>query len=181
MNSMVGTESLLAVDVGSVNTRAFLFDVTEGAYRFLAAGVAPTTTGDQLNDVGEGVRLALERLQVISGRTIIGNDGQLIIPSQANGSGVDQMSATVSVGPAIQTVLVGLLPDVSLDSAQHLVGTVYSRIAESIGLNDHRRTEVQIDAILRAQPDLVIMAGGTEKGASRSLAKMLDLVGLACH
>lgn len=181
MNSMVGTESLLAVDVGSVNTRAFLFDVTEGAYRFLAVGVAPTTTAEQLNDVGEGVRMALERLQVISGRTIIGNDGQLIIPSQANGSGVDQMSATVSVGPAIQTVLVGLLPDVSLDSAQHLVSTVYSRIAESIGLNDHRRTEVQIDAILHAQPDLVVMAGGTEKGASRSLGKMLDLVGLACH
>ncbi len=181
MNSTVGTESLLAVDVGSINTRAFLFDVAEGTYRFLAVGVAPTTLGGPYNDVGEGVHLALERLQEISGRTLIGSDGRMIIPSQPNGTGVDQISATLSLGPAIQTVVVGLLTDVSLDSAQHLASTVYSRVAESIGLNDRRRSEVQIDAIIRAQPDLIVMAGGTEKGASRSLGKLLDLVGLACH
>jgi hypothetical protein len=181
INSMVGTESLLAVDVGTINTRAFLFDITEGTYRFLAMGVSPTTTGGAYNDVGEGVRLALERLQEIAGRTLIGGDGRLIIPSQANGAGVDQVSATLSVGPAIQTVLLGLLADVSLESAQRLVSTTYSRVTESIGLNDRRRTEVQLDAVIRTQPDLIILAGGTEGGASRSLNKLLDLVGLVCH
>jgi hypothetical protein len=180
MNSMVGTESLLAVDVGTINTRAFLFDVAEGTYRFLATGIAPTTTGGAYNDVGEGVRMALERLQDISGRTFIGPDGRLIVPTQSNGTGVDQVSATLSVGPAIQTVVVGLLADVSLESAQRLAATTYSRVAESVGLNDRRRSEVQIDAIIRSQPDLIIMAGGTEGGASRSLNKLLDLVALVC-
>jgi hypothetical protein len=181
MNATIGTESLLAVDVGSINTRAFLFDVVEGTYRFLAAGVVPTTIGGAFNDVGEGIRLAFERVQDISGRTIIGSDGRLIIPSQPNGSGIDQIAATLSLGPAIQTVVVGLLADVSLESAQRLATTTFSKIVESIGLNDRRSEAAQIDAIIRAQPDLIIMAGGTEGGASRSLGKMVDLVGMVCN
>jgi len=181
MNATIGTESLLAIDVGSINTRAFLFDVVEGNYRFLAAGVVPTTIGGAFNDVGEGIRLAFERVQDISGRTIIGSDGRLIIPSQPNGSGIDQIAATLSLGPVIQTVVVGLLADVSLESAQRLATTTFSKIAESIGLNDRRSPAAQIDAIIRAQPDIIIMAGGTEGGASRSLGKLLDLVGMVCN
>ncbi|MCC7511733.1 MAG: glutamate mutase L, partial [Anaerolineae bacterium] len=39
----------------------------------------------------------------------------------------------------------------------------------------------QIDAILRARPDLIVLAGGTDGGASRSVHMMLDTAGLACY
>jgi hypothetical protein len=181
MTSMVDADSLLAVDVGSVNTRAFLFDITEGSYRFLAVGAAPTSVGGPYNDVGEGIHLAIERLQEITGRVFTSKDGRLIIPSQADGSGADMLVATVSAGPVLQTVVVGLLADVSLESANRLAASTYARVAETIGLNDRRKTEGQIDAILRIQPDIIIMAGGTEGGASRSIFKLLDVIGLACH
>ena len=74
----------------------------------------------------------------------------------------------------------GLLSDVSLQSAQRLSGTTYGRVIETIGLNDRRRSDAQVDAILQAQPDIVLIAGGTEKGATRSVNKLVDLVHMAC-
>jgi hypothetical protein len=62
-----------------------------------------------------------------------------------------------------------------------LAASVYGKIVDSIGLNDHRRLEVQLDSILQAEPDLIIMAGGTENGASRSVLKMLELITLVCR
>lgn len=181
MTSLVDADSLLAIDVGSINTRAFLFDITEGNYRFLAVGTAPTTLGGPYNDVGEGIHMAIERLHETTGRVFTGSDGRMIIPAQVDGAGVDMLVGTVSAGPVLQTVVVGLLADVSLESAQRLTASTYARVAETIGLNDRRKTETQIDAILKVQPDLILMAGGTEGGASRSLMTLLDVIGVACH
>jgi hypothetical protein len=76
-------------------------------------------------------------------------------------------------------VIVGLLSDVSLESARRLAETTYSRIVDSIGINDHRKPDGQIDALMRLQPDVVIITGGTDGGASRSIRKMLEPVGLS--
>ena len=42
-SSIITSNSLLAIDVGAANTRAVLFDVIEGEYRFIASGIAPST------------------------------------------------------------------------------------------------------------------------------------------
>jgi hypothetical protein len=174
-------ELLLAIDVGSIQTRAMLFDVAEGHFNFVAAGMAPTTLEAPFADIGEGVRQALEELQKITGRILTGKDEHLIIPSQPDGSGIDSLVSTISVGPELNFVAVGLLPDVSLESAQRLANSAYGRLVESIGLNDRRKTETQIDAIIHAHPDVIIVAGGTDHGASRSIAKIMEVVGLACY
>ncbi len=62
-----------------------------------------------------------------------------------------------------------------------MVETTYTRVVERIGLTDHRKAEEQIDALLRSRPDLIVLTGGTDGGASRSIQKMLDAVGLACY
>jgi len=178
--SLVDADSLLAVDVGSVSTRALLFDVAEGQYRFVAAGQAPTTAAAPFRDVNEGVRLAIERLQEITGRAIYDSEERLILPSRPDGSGVDVLVATLSTGPSLNIVVAGLLSDVSLESAQRLASSTYGRLVETIGLNDRRKAETQIDAMIRATPDVIILAGGTEGGATRSVTKLLEVVGLAC-
>ncbi len=179
--SLIEGNSLLAVDVGATTTRAALFDVVEGVYRFIAAGQAPSTAEAPFKDIGLGVREAIESIQTVTGRNFLDNDRRLIVPSQPDGSGVDSFAATISAGPAIRTAIVGLLSDVSLESARRLAETTYSRIVERLGLTDRRRAEEQIDALLRARPDLVVLTGGTDGGASRSIQKMLDTVGLTCY
>jgi hypothetical protein len=179
--SRLEAETMLAVDVGDISTRAMLFDVVNGQYRFLAVGTAATTAAAPYHDIGEGVRLALDRLQEVTSRRIIGADELIIMPTQADGSGVDTIAATLSVGQPIKVVAIGLLDDVSLESAQNLAATTYARVVESLSLNDRRKPEERVDTILRARPDVIIIAGGTDGGASQSVLRLVESVIQACH
>jgi len=180
-SARINAESLLAIDVGSVSTRAMLFDDVEGRYRFLGAGIASTTANAPFKDELEGIRRSLERLQSITGRVLVDDDERLIIPSRPDGAGIDVVAATISAGPPLKVLVLGLLEDISQDSARNLARTTYSRVIESIGLNDRRKTDARIDTILRLRPDLILAAGGTEGGASQSVLKMLEAVGLASY
>ena len=177
--SLVDADSLLTVDVGSVTTRAALFDVVEGFYRFIASGHAPTTAAAPFRDLSEGVRQAIENLQLVTGRKLLNEENHQLILPMKDGSGVDLFAATLSAGPAIKTAVVGLLDDVSVQSAQRLARTIYGRVVETIGLNDTRKAEEQIDSLLRLHPDLVIITGGANGGATRSVEHLVDIVGLA--
>jgi hypothetical protein len=172
--------SLLAVEVGEINTRAVLFDVVEGRYRFLAVGTARTTAAAPFNHIGEGVLRAISELEQITDRELIGDDEQLIIPSKLDGSGIDLFAATISAGPPLQVIAVGLLEDISLASAQRLTSTIYAQVVETLGLNDRKKPEDRLDAILRLRPDLIVIAGGTENGATNAVIRLLESVGLAC-
>src|SRR5512142_1527000 len=134
--SLVQGDSLLAVEIGGANTHAVLFDVVEGEYRFLAASSAPSTAEAPVRDVSEGVRNAIASLQTLTGRVLLDGERRLITPSQADGTGVDGFVAIFSAGPALKTVTVGLMGDVSLESARRLADTTYSRVLDSMGIND---------------------------------------------
>jgi uncharacterized protein (TIGR01319 family) len=179
--SMVDAESLLSIDVGGINTRVALFDVVDGRYRYLGSGSAATTVYAPYFDIGEGIRAALDRLQMATGRVLVGNDERLIIPARDDGSGVDTLVATMSAGPPLNVVVLGLLEQVSLESARRLATTTYARVIETISLNDRRKPEQRIDTLLRLRPDLVLAAGGTDRGASQSVMKLLESIGLASY
>jgi hypothetical protein len=179
--SLIEADSLLVIDVGSVKTRAMLFDVVDGRYRFLAVGVASTTAGAPFRDVGEGVRRAIDQLQATTGRTLVGSNESLIMPTAEDGSGVDTFAATISAGTPLRIVAVGLLEDVSLESVRRLATTTYCGSLENISLNDRRKQEARIDTVLRVRPDVILVAGGTEGGASQSVLRLIESVGLACY
>jgi len=127
------TDTLLTVDVGSVNTRACLFDVVEGGYRLVAVGRAPSTVGPPLFDAREGVGMAVGQLQLITGRMLIDETNTLIKPIRLDGSGVDAFAVSTSAGPSLRTVLVGLMPGVSLDSARRLAASSYMKVVVHSG------------------------------------------------
>ena len=179
--SLIEGDSLLAVDIGAATTRAVLFDVVEGQYRFVAAGHSLSTAEAPFKDVIEGVRNAITHLQNVTGRAFLDTDRDLVIPSQPNGAGVDAFVATLSAGPTLKAVTVGLLADVSLESARRLTETIYARVVDSIGLTDHRRPDEVIDGLLALRPDVVVVTGSTDGGASRSIQKMLEPIGLASY
>ena len=59
---------ILSVDVGNVYTRAALFDVVNGRYRFVAIGEHHTTDGPPYNDIFTGVRRVVEQITEATGR-----------------------------------------------------------------------------------------------------------------
>mgnify|MGYP000975988057 FL=1 len=147
--SLIDGNSLLAVDVGSVTTRAAYFDVVEGQYRFIGMGHCPTTNYGPMRNLVLGVQLAVENLQSLTGKQLMDDEGRLLIPSQPDGSGVDGMVTTFSVGAPLKTLVVGLLPEVSLKSVEKLAQASYARVVDSISLNDPRRLDEQVNAIIR--------------------------------
>ena len=106
--------TVLALDIGSVHTRALLFEVVEKSYRFIAAGVTPSTNDAPINDIIIGALEAVKQLQEITGRIFLSPQNSLISPSQAGGEGVDRLYVAYSVGRKIRVATFGLMADVSM-------------------------------------------------------------------
>jgi hypothetical protein len=174
-------DTLLAVDIGTTATRALLFDVVENSYRLVGYGEAPSTAAPPYAEASEGMRHALLELQAITGRALLDENARLIMPATSDGRGADACAVTASAGPAVRTLLVGLLPDVSLASARRLAGTGYLSVVDSLSLGDRRGEDGQIEAVLAARPDLILIAGGTDGGAGAALLKLVETVALGCH
>ncbi|MFO3795675.1 MAG: glutamate mutase L [Anaerolineales bacterium] len=179
--SLIEGESLLVIDIGNINTRAALFDIVEGEYRFLAVARVPSTVDAPWNNVLEGALQAIEALQQLTGRPLLTPQRKPIIPSQPDQSGVDGMAVTISAGEPLRTVLVGLLDEVSVESARRLAATTQITVLDALHLHDQRRFSEQMDTLLRLQPELVIIAGGVDGGASRSVLQLVEAVGLAAY
>ena len=170
---------ILAVDVGSIHTRAVLLDIVEGTYTFVAHGEAPTTTGEPWNDILEGVFQAIGQIARVTGRTLLDQNSEVIIPEQADFYGVNTFVATASAGKPIRAILVGLVPDVSLQSARRAAESIYLSIVDTISLGDRRPVDEQLDAIMNANADLIIVVGGTDGGAEETVSRFLETVTLA--
>ncbi|MEJ2411404.1 MAG: glutamate mutase L [Anaerolineales bacterium] len=176
----VAAKSVIAVDIGTTLTRSLLFDVVSGRYRFIAVGTAATTAGSPQFDVSAGIWQSLEELQYITGRTLLSEKDGVIIPSTQDNQGVDIMVATMSAGNPISVVTVGLLKNASLKHARHLAQTSYTKVAAEISLNDDRTATDRINLLTKIRPDLIIIAGGTNNGATQSLLSILESIGLSC-
>jgi hypothetical protein len=179
--SLREADSLLAIDVGAITTRAVLFDAVQGKYRFLAIGSSPTTAGAPDQDIREGVGLALAQLEEVTGRRLISAEHRLIIPEQEDGSGIDTVTVSLSAGAPLRIVIMGLLEEVSVESARNLAATTQSQVVDVISMNDRRSPESRLDALLEARPDVILLAGGIEGGASLSILQFIDTVRLACR
>ena len=179
MSTILEADTLLAVDVGSVNTRVSLFDVVDGRYRMVATGRASSTAGAPVFDVREGMHVALDEVSEIAGRPLFDESDALVMPTTNSGAGVDAFVSTASAGPHVRTVLVGLMPGVSMESARRLASSTYLNVVDEIGLMDGRREAELVDAMLDAKPDLILMVGGTDSGATASVIRQIETVSLA--
>lgn len=172
--------AILSIDVGSVYTRAILLDVVDGMYRFVARGEAPTTATPPWNNVIEGVEQAIQEITTATGRTILDEHGDLISPERDAFSGVSCFLATASAGKPIRAVLVGLMPDVSLSSGRRAAESSYMLLVDTFSLGDRRSPAQQIEALMRARPDVILIVGGTDGGAVQSIRKQIETIAIAC-
>lgn len=178
MSSIPEAEIFLAIDVGSTNTRASLFDVIDGRYRLVATSEAQSTAGPPLFDISEGVRLAMDRVQAITGRHLVDESDALIIPTTGFGTGIDLFVASASAGHRVKTVLAGLMPGVSMASARRLAESTYIDVVGEITLVDERRVEDLVGVIVTTNPDLILVVGGTDGGASKPIFQLIDILKL---
>ena len=157
--------SYLGIDIGSQHTRAWLFDCPEDQYRIAASSEVDTTLpGD--DDVQRGVWTAIEKLQASTGHPLVDHQRKLILNSNDPAIGVDKISLSTSAGRPIRTALIALTEKATLSSIQKLAGMFYCEVVLSINLTDGMDIGQQLQSLMQVNPDLVILAGGVEGGAS---------------
>ena len=170
------TGAVLALDIGAVNTRGFLFDIGAGGYQLVASATALSSHAAPNLDIGDAIFEVVSLLQEETGRVLMNANSMLIIPARATGEGVNYFFITASCLPTLKMVAVGLLNEISLESAKKLALSTYGQLLDAVGISDGRPVDVQMDAILASRPDLILFAGGTENGVNRSLIRTTDML-----
>ncbi|NDJ34311.1 MAG: hypothetical protein GYB64_06550 [Chloroflexi bacterium] len=171
---------ILAVDVGTVNTRALLIDSADGMYRFFAWGEAPSTAQAPWSNIIQGVAWAVEQITRTTGRALMDERFNIVMPERTPYLGVDQVVATASGGQPIRAVLIGLMPEFSIASSRRASESAYFQIVDSYSLVDGVAPETILNRLLKDPPDVIILSGGTDGGTVEALRRRIDLVTLAC-
>src|SRR4051812_2015933 len=127
--------AVLAVDIGSLYTRASLFDVVGDEYRFVARASSPTTAEAPHKDVTAGVYNALTDLEQITGRKL-SDENRLLMPQRRDGGGLDLFIATSSAAPALLLVVAAVSSDISEVSAMQAAQSTYTQIVSRITLDE---------------------------------------------
>src|SRR5947209_6438426 len=127
--------AVLAVDIGSLYTRAAIFDVVGDEYRFVARASAFTTAEAPNSDVTAGVYNAVQELERITGRRLT-DETRLLMPQRIDGDGLDLFIATSSAAPALRLVVAAVSGDISEVSAMRAAQSTYTQVVSQITLDE---------------------------------------------
>jgi len=176
-------ESILAVDCGSVWTRALLIDVVEGRYRLVARGEALSTTCPPQTNAMLGAARAIMQIENMTGRRLLDNKCQLITPERPDGSGTDAFVATASAASPLRVFLLGLAGEVSVASARRAAAGCGAEIVDVLSLEDGLEQSAGVEMALarfdHAAPDAVVIVGGVNGSTSRRALDMVRVLTLA--
>lgn len=171
-------ESILVADCGTVSTNLLLLERVADSYRFVAQAEALTTAAPPWNDVSEGVVHALGELERITGRTFHAG-GRVVVPREGL-TGVDAFVVILSAPEPLHLVLAGLVREMSLESAYRAAATIYASVEAVLCREGSLRSpeETWARAIRDLAPDVVLLVGGVDGGASRPVMELADAIAL---
>ncbi len=176
MSELIDTATVLAAKIDQFSSKLFLFDVVDEKYHLIASSETQTTAFSPFNDIREGLVRGIDKIETITGKKIVDRDSNLIIPSQPDGSGVDQFFLTFGFVHQIDVISMGILEDVSLKSAHKLITMTHLHEVDQFSLNDRRNFEELVGDFINKKPKLILLTGGMEQGATRSLGKLVEII-----
>lgn len=193
-------ESFLVADIGSVTTKVALVDVVNNQHRLVSLGVAATTAQSSDANVVVGVCDAIRQIQARTGRQLLADSLQLIIPEHDAGlQGVDAFVATTSAATPLRVAVVGISRELSITSALRAINSAYATVVATFALDESigrwvpvtvppsldsqtPRTVLEDPMVLaaeklaRAQADVIVLVGGVDGGATAALYDLTNLV-----
>lgn len=178
---MIGAGSILVADCGNTRTTVVLIERVNGHHRLVARGGALSTHRSPWLDATIGVREAIRQIETLVGRRLLAQAGVLIKPQTQAGDGVDTFMAVSSAGMPMRVVLAGLTGDVSLASARRAVAGTYALITGTLAMDEgavHRDPNARMQTLRQAKPDVILITGGTDGGATCPVMDLAQLVAL---
>lgn len=175
----VSTEKMqyiLATDVGSTTTKARFFNKREEGWRFVVAGEAPTTVEAPYEDVTMGVQNAIREIEELTGHRILTFDGKDFFMPYDGKKGIDLYCTTSSAGGGLQMSVAGLMKSVTAMSANKAATGAGAIVMDILALDDGREDYEKIQRIRNLRPDMILVAGGTDGGATSKIAETLEII-----
>ena len=172
-------ESILIADCGAVITKLLLLERVEASYRFVAQAETLTTINPPWSDISVGVVHAIEEIEEITGRALYMR-GQLITPREGP-DGVDAFVAILSAPEPLRLVIAGLVREMSLESAYRAASGTYTRTEAMLSREGslHSPQETWARSVRDLAPDVVLLVGGIDGGASRPVMELAEAIALA--
>ncbi len=178
---MAGIGSILVADCGSTMTTVALIDRVNGHHRFLARGETISTHHAPWANVTVGVKQAIRQIEALVGRTLLTQHGELIRSRRPDKDGVHAFAAVSSAAAPMRVVLAGLTHNLSLASARWALADPYVEVAAVLALDEGgpgRDLNARMQILRQAQPQVIVITGGTDGGASRPVMEIAQLVAL---
>jgi len=172
---MAEVRSILATDCGSTTTKAILIEKRDGEYRLVTRGEAPTTVETPFDDVTIGVLNATREVEDLTGRKLIEN-GTILTPQRNEREGVDLYLSTSSAGGGLQMMVMGVVRQMSAESAQRAALGAGAIIMDVIAIDDGRKDYQKIQRLRELRPDIVLLSGGTDGGTVTHLVELAELL-----
>ncbi|MFQ3610185.1 MAG: glutamate mutase L [Fimbriimonadales bacterium] len=172
---MAEVRSILATDCGSTTTKAILIEKQGNEYRLVNRGEAPTTVEAPFDDVTIGVLNATRELEDLTGRQLIEN-GTILTPQLDEKRGVDLYLSTSSAGGGLQMMVMGVVRQMSAESAQRAALGAGAIIMDVIAIDDGRKDYQKIQRLRELRPDIVLLSGGTDGGTVIHLVELGELL-----
>lgn len=166
---------ILATDCGSTTTKAILIQKIDGQFRQTDRGEAPSTVEEPFADVTVGVINAVTEVAELSGRQLIGDNGQIIQPA-SDGEGCDVYISTSSAGGGLQMMVAGVIREMTAASAKRAALGAGAIVMDVIASNDRRKPHQQIQRIRELRPDMILISGGTDGGTTTHVAQIAELI-----
>ncbi len=176
MNETIKNATVLGIKIDTQTTRLFLFDIVDGKYALLATSEATSTHAAPFFDIREGLFRSIDLLQSITGRYLVDDEMNLIIPSMEDGNGIDMISISYGFLDELSIIPAGLLEEVSLTSNLNLLQLTHLAVKDSIQLNDTRSLDEIFTSMQNNHPDMILLSGGTYNGAIKSVARLLEII-----
>jgi uncharacterized protein (TIGR01319 family) len=173
---------ILATDVGSTTTKARFFGKTDGEWKFLSSGEAPTTVEKPVEDVTMGIRNAVREVEELTGHQIIDYNSKelkFIMPYRGERTGVDVYVSTSSAGGGLQMLVQGVVKTITAESAQRAALGAGAIVMDVLSVDDERDTYEKINTLRFLRPDIVLLAGGVDGGTKTHVLEMAEILAMA--
>lgn len=159
---------ILASDIGSTTTKVVVFGLSGGSFSAVDAVQEPTTVEPPFSDVTVGLFRAVRRLATSTGLDLI-DGNSLCVP----------YFTTSSAGGGLQMMVIGYTMADSLRMAESTAYGAGAVISGAFAMDSQGSRLEHIEKMSRLNPDLVLMAGGTDGGAVSGVVSMAHLLSLA--
>lgn len=171
---------VLTIDIGAINTRVSLFDRENNRYRFTGTASGRTVYSDGGEIEYLSVTNAVEKLESALDRHFLDDAGRIITPQKLGMVGADQVVITWSGGEMPRVVLMGLTNGTSIKAMEDLLRKNGLTAAAKICAMDGKSLTENLGTLTASDPDIVLLSGGTEKGAEQALYRLGEILLLGC-